>query len=149
MSVWDSHSITTLSDTPITDLEQTSIVWIYHIVCRHFVHYTDFFAHKFCSYKKSPYLCIAFESYPLHKQHDSLAQLVEHNTFNVGVLGSSPRRITKTKRKTRKSPENQRFSGFLIFSPRRKIRQNEALRIGLSFGLDFDEYMSNDYPPNV
>ncbi len=23
----------------------------------------------------------------LHKQHDSLAQLVEHNTFNVGVLG--------------------------------------------------------------
>ncbi len=31
----------------------------------------------------------------LHKQHDSLAQLVEHNTFNVGVLGSSPRRITK------------------------------------------------------
>ena len=26
---------------------------------------------------------------------DSLAQLVEHNTFNVGVLGSSPRRITK------------------------------------------------------
>ena len=94
MSVWGSHSITTLSDTPITDLEQTSIVWIYHIICRHFVHYADFFAHKFCSYKKSPYLCIAFESYPLHKQHDSLAQLVEHNTFNVGVLGSSPRRIT-------------------------------------------------------
>ena len=26
---------------------------------------------------------------------DSLAQLVEHNTFNVGVLGSSPKRITK------------------------------------------------------
>ena len=26
---------------------------------------------------------------------DSLAQQVEHNTFNVGVLGSSPRRITK------------------------------------------------------
>ncbi len=25
---------------------------------------------------------------------DSLAQQVEHNTFNVGVLGSSPRRIT-------------------------------------------------------
>ncbi len=24
---------------------------------------------------------------------DSLAQLVEHNTFNVGVMGSSPRRI--------------------------------------------------------
>ena len=25
---------------------------------------------------------------------DSLAQLVEHNTFNVGVLGSNPKRIT-------------------------------------------------------
>ena len=35
---------------------------------------------------------------PLHrkrKNDDSLAQQVEHNTFNVGVLGSSPRRITK------------------------------------------------------
>ncbi len=29
------------------------------------------------------------------KTGDSLAQQVEHNTFNVGVLGSSPRRITK------------------------------------------------------
>ena len=29
---------------------------------------------------------------------DPLAQLVEHNTFNVGVLGSSPKRITKQKR---------------------------------------------------
>ncbi len=28
---------------------------------------------------------------------DSLAQLVEHNTFNVGVLGSSPKRITGNK----------------------------------------------------
>lgn len=27
---------------------------------------------------------------------DSLAQQVEHHTFNVGVLGSSPRRVTKT-----------------------------------------------------
>ena len=25
---------------------------------------------------------------------DSLAQLVEHNTFNVGVMGSSPMRVT-------------------------------------------------------
>ena len=25
---------------------------------------------------------------------DSLAQLVEHNTFNVGVSGSSPERVT-------------------------------------------------------
>ena len=28
------------------------------------------------------------------KRFDSLAQLVEHNTFNVGVLGSNPKRIT-------------------------------------------------------
>ena len=31
---------------------------------------------------------------------DSLAQLVEHNTFNVGVLGSSPKRVTKKVVKT-------------------------------------------------
>ena len=29
------------------------------------------------------------------KWFDSLAQLVEHNTFNVGVSGSSPERITE------------------------------------------------------
>ena len=28
------------------------------------------------------------------EKDDSLAQLVEHNTFNVGVVGSSPTRIT-------------------------------------------------------
>jgi hypothetical protein len=46
-------------------------------------------AQKLAHSKKTPYLCIAFKI-----KHDSLAQLVEHNTFNVGVLGSSPRRIT-------------------------------------------------------
>ena len=30
----------------------------------------------------------------MHFRFDSLAQQVEHNTFNVGVLGSSPKRIT-------------------------------------------------------
>ena len=30
-----------------------------------------------------------------HKMADSLAQLVEHNTFNVGVMGSSPMRVTE------------------------------------------------------
>ncbi len=37
------------------------------------------------------------EAYPmisLFSWCDPLAQLVEHNTFNVGVLGSSPKRIT-------------------------------------------------------
>ena len=28
--------------------------------------------------------------------NDSVAQLVEHNTFNVGVLGSSPSQVTNT-----------------------------------------------------
>ena len=29
------------------------------------------------------------------READSLAQLVEHNTFNVGVSGSNPERVTK------------------------------------------------------
>ena len=40
---------------------------------------------------------------PNLKFGDPLAQLVEHNTFNVGVLGSSPKRITKGE-VTRASP---------------------------------------------
>ena len=32
------------------------------------------------------------------KYGDSLAQLVEHNTFNVGVMGSSPMRVTILKK---------------------------------------------------
>ncbi len=42
---------------------------------------------------------IAFEKIT-HKQiksNDSLAQLVEHNTFNVGVMGSNPMRVTPKK----------------------------------------------------
>src|SRR5690606_41731993 len=31
---------------------------------------------------------------PASLLQDSIAQLVEHNTFNVGVLGSSPSRVT-------------------------------------------------------
>jgi hypothetical protein len=31
----------------------------------------------------------------LRKENDFVAQLVEHNTFNVGVLGSSPSGITE------------------------------------------------------
>ena len=37
------------------------------------------------------YLCTRLTA----KRFDSLAQLVEHNTFNVGVLGSNPKRITQ------------------------------------------------------
>ena len=42
---------------------------------------------------KSMYLCTRKTKKALLE--DPLAQLVEHNTFNVGVLGSSPKRITK------------------------------------------------------
>ena len=50
------------------------------------------------------------------KRDDSVAQLVEHDTFNVGVLGSSPSGITKTSDKIR---------GFFIavFNP--KIKEYE------------------------
>ena len=34
----------------------------------------------------------------MRQRIDSLAQQVEHNTFNVGVLGSSPKRITRRER---------------------------------------------------
>ena len=44
---------------------------------------------KFGQFKNIAYLCTRFLS------TDPLAQLVEHNTFNVGVLGSSPKRITE------------------------------------------------------
>jgi len=36
------------------------------------------------------YLCTRIQG----NKKDSIAQLVEHNTFNVGVLGSSPSRVT-------------------------------------------------------
>ncbi len=32
------------------------------------------------------------------KENDLVAQLVEHITFNDGVLGSSPSQVTKTKK---------------------------------------------------
>ena len=42
---------------------------------------------------------------------DPLAQSVEHNTFNVGVLGSSPKRITF---KNRQMIDFQSLADFLI-----------------------------------
>ena len=46
-----------------------------------------------------------------HYKVDPLAQSVEHNTFNVGVLGSSPKRITKNKKKV---ADFQRLLYFLL-----------------------------------
>ena len=47
------------------------------------------FLFLFGSLKKSCYICNV-------KRKDLVAQLVEHNTFNVGVTGSSPVGVTKS-----------------------------------------------------
>ena len=47
---------------------------------------------------------------------DSLAQLVEHNTFNVGVLGSGPRRITKKSELPPQNAENHLISSVFLFA---------------------------------
>lgn len=48
--------------------------------------YSLVFSLKYCTF--APDLKITYG--------DPLAQLVEHHTFNVGVLGSNPKRITET-----------------------------------------------------
>ncbi|WP_204509143.1 hypothetical protein, partial [Bacteroides caecigallinarum] len=45
---------------------------------------------KFCWFQKNAYLCTRNRETTIAYRIDSLAQQVEHNTFNVGVLGSSP-----------------------------------------------------------
>ena len=44
-----------------------------------------------------PYICLTFKKNDLKgsSDNDSVAQLVEHYTFNVVVLGSNPSGITK------------------------------------------------------
>ena len=42
--------------------------------------------------------------------YDPLAQLVEHNTFNVGVMGSSPMRIT-----SKEGFSNETLFCFVVF----------------------------------
>ncbi len=70
---------------------------------------------------------------------------VLQKSHNQGVLGSSPSGTTQSESKSRKNPENQRFSGFFLFILHRKVRQNEAFRVGLSVGHYFCPIMSNDY----
>ena len=56
----------------------------------------NFFLRNACKLNKSNYLCTRNQEITDSQiRIDSLAQQVEHNTFNVGVLGSSPKRITK------------------------------------------------------
>ncbi len=57
---------------------------------------------------------------------DSLAQQVEHNTFNVGVLGSTPTRITFGKSELKTIPDNQALSGISILGTPPCFGQNKA-----------------------
>ncbi len=52
--------------------------------------------------QKKHYLCIALEE---SNHGDPLAQLVEHHTFNVGVLGSNPKRITEIPAESQRTNE--------------------------------------------
>ena len=62
----------------------------------------------------------------IYHKVDSLAQQVEHNTFNVGVLGSSPKRITE-RRDLKKSLS---FSKLLIAFDYQKVRnQNQVFHL--------------------
>ena len=83
--------------------------------------------------------------YKSNAQDDSLAQLVEHNTFNVGVLGSSPRRITKRKAKRRqqkdKSYKINILWDFFLLSFGDLDRQKE--------GIDGQKLVPNSYPPTI
>ena len=45
---------------------------------------------------------------------DSVAQLVEHYTFNVGVLGSNPSGITPSDSLKHESSQIKRFESFLF-----------------------------------
>ena len=67
---------------------------------------------------------------------DSLAQLVEHNTFNVGVLGSSPKRITK---------ESESYTKVTLFfyalnSPVYMVQLNRELNQEWIFRISFPKY---------
>ena len=76
----------------------------------------NFFLRNTCRLNKSNYLCTRNQEITDSQiRIDSLAQQVEHNTFNVGVLGSSPRRITQTKSKTMKTADNQSLSAVFLF----------------------------------
>lgn len=62
------------------------------------------FMHELCLQRSKTFWSVGSEGLFLHsllktgvrrKRIDLVAQLVEHNTFNVGALGSSPSGITR------------------------------------------------------
>jgi hypothetical protein len=67
---------------------------------------------------------------------DSVAQPVEHNTFNVGVLGSNPSWITFQDEKTKQTPEIQRILGVSVFRQNLKKQRIPARKSGEIGGLD-------------
>ena len=76
----------------------------------------NFFLRNACKLNKSNYLCTRNQEITDSQiRIDSVAQQVEHNTFNVGVLGSSPSWITENKRKIKQIPDNQVLSGISFF----------------------------------
>ena len=94
--------------------------------------------------KKSKQKICTFKHFfiPLHSllrdkaNGDPLAQLVEHNTFNVGVLGSSPKRITK---------ESENYTKVTLFfyalnAPVYMVRLNRELNQEWIFRISFPKY---------
>ena len=94
--------------------------------------------------KKSKQKICTFKHFfiPLHSllrdkaNGDPLAQLVEHNTFNVGVLGSSPKRITK---------ESESYTKVTLFfyalnAPVYMVRLNRELNQEWIFRISFPKY---------
>ncbi|MDE7074993.1 MAG: hypothetical protein K2O69_08150, partial [Odoribacter sp.] len=51
---------------------------------------------------------------------------VEHNNFNVGVLGSNPSWITHRRSKAKKIPDNQALSGIFVLGQFLCLGQNKA-----------------------
>ena len=77
--------------------------------------------------------------------HDSVAQPVEHNTFNVGVLGSNPSWITRRKAQRRqqkdKSYKISILWDFFLLSFGDLDRQKE--------GIDGQKLVPHSYPLKV
>ncbi len=74
-------------------------------------------AKSICYFQNSTYLCTRLRTKNI--RFDSLAQQVEHNTFNVGVLGSSPKRITQ-----KKLFDNENYQGvFFVKHPSSSIKR--------------------------
>ena len=61
---------------------------------------------KFCQFKKTNYLCIAFGKAKVQRPHDSVAQLVEQLTLNQWVESSSLSGVTKGSIRPKNSSEN-------------------------------------------